>query len=76
MVQFVLVFGFFVLGFAFMIGCLYFSKFYGKGGCCGGGLEDFEGSNTADACFTCPNRGSEDCDEDEKHVLSSTPQTL
>ncbi|MCH9006768.1 hypothetical protein IIA29_01980 [candidate division KSB1 bacterium] len=76
MIQFALVFGFFVVGFSFMAACLHFSKFQGKGGCCGGdNIEGLDEGNDADACFTCPNRGSEDCAEVDVADLPSTPQS-
>lgn len=76
MAQFALVFGFFVVGFAFMAACLHFSHFHGKGGCCGGAdIEGLDGDNDADACFTCPNRGSEDCAEIDIADLPPTAQS-
>jgi len=54
MVQYLVAFVFFVVGFAFMAGMLVFAKFRKtKSACCGDILEEYEKN---DNCYTCPNR--------------------
>jgi hypothetical protein len=53
MVHYLVAFGFFVVGFAFMALMLQFSKFKKtKAACCGDILESFE---KTESCYTCPN---------------------
>lgn len=67
MMQYVAVFAFFIIGFAFMALMLHFSQYRKrKSTCCSDVLEEFEkGEN----CDTCPNKDSDEC------AIRDMPQT-
>ncbi len=55
MTEYLVVFGFFIIGFTFMALMLIFAKFKKtKSACCGDILDN---SEKKENCYTCPNRG-------------------
>lgn len=66
MLQYIVVFGFFVGAFVLFALSLHFSQYKKRSsGCCSEGLEGLENfSIKEDACYTCPNKETDICISD------------